>query len=42
MKGISMMALTGWRSVNFLYFPDSIEIASFEGLTKDFEGLPRN
>ena len=25
--------LTGWTNVNLLYLPDSIEIASFEGLT---------
>ena len=24
---------TGWRNVNLLYFPDSIEIASFLGFT---------
>ena len=29
----SQLELTGWTNVNLLYFPDSIEIASLQGLT---------
>ena len=34
-----MLTDTGWTNVNLLYLPDSIEIASLEGLTSGAQKL---